>query len=142
MPQARTLQFTTDTGEALRQIQTHFDSPIASGVVTAGAEDGSSKRRITVQVVDRLKRPWQARWLVWVFLATSPTGAPSGSGNTVAFVSGDVLMTTVVNGMWLVMADADGRIVFDVTVAGVASRYVGTQPDAGIPVVSSAVVWA
>jgi hypothetical protein len=141
MAQARTLQFTTDPQEFAQQVRTHFDTPIATCVVTAGVE-AANVRRITVQVVDRLKRPWPARWLVWVFLTATAAGDPSGTGNTVAFISGAVQMTALIGGLWFVQADADGQIVFDVTIAGAASRFVGTQPDGGIPSVSAELVWA
>lgn len=125
MAQARTLQFGSDQA-VLQQVRTWFDTPIATCVVTAGAEDGSSKRRITVQVVDRLKRPWAGRWLVWIFLSTTAAGDPDGTGNTVAFVSGSVQEEIVVNGEWSILSDADGQVVFDVTVSGTAARFVGS----------------
>jgi len=124
-----------------QMVRTWFDTPIATCTMTAGAE-AANKRRITLQVVDRLKNPWPSRWLVWVFLTPTETGAPSGAGNTVAFIQGDVQITAVIGGMWLVQADVNGQIVLDVTIAGAATRYVGTQPDAGIPTISPAVVWA
>ncbi len=140
MPEARTLQDTRDLFRAYQTVRQWFDDPRASCRVTATAE-AANKRTFTVQVTDRLLKNWTGRWKVFLYLSTTAAGDPDGTGNTVAFTTGLVLNTTVINGAWDVLTDVNGVAVFDLTIAGAATRYVGTLPTGGRPLVSDSFTW-
>lgn len=140
-PDIRTLKQSGNTDAVLRALRTHFDSSIAHCKVTAATED-TNVRRITVQVRDRLLEPWEDRWLVTVYLTATTGGDPSATGNTVAFVAGTVFQTVTANAAYVVLSDENGRVVFDLTIAGAASRFVCTSVAGGRVRESIEFTWA
>jgi hypothetical protein len=125
--------------DLLALVRSHFDTPIALPSVSA-AEEKTDARTITLQVVDRLRKPWKGLWLVELYLATTATGEPGGT-QTVAFSTGNVTETIRPNQHWRVQTDTLGRIVFDVTITGAASRFV-IATVLGRYRASSQIIWA
>lgn len=132
--QSRTLQQATDRASFERMVRSNFDSPRAEVRISAGAEDGANTRRITLEVIDRLKAPWQGRWRVWVYLTAVQDGAPNAVGNTVALVAGTTALQAVTaNAVYHLLTGTDGKAVFDLTVpAGAQTRYVCAEVDGQI----------
>jgi len=124
--QPRTLAHETSEFEFRHFVRQHFDSPPASCGVVANAEgtSGANVRRFTLQVKDRLRKDWDRRWLVTFYLAATSGGDPSAAGNTVAIVTGVTSRVVLANAWYEVLTDASGLVVFDVTIAGAASRFV------------------
>ena len=128
---ARTIQQTADRGSFERMVRSHFDSPRAEVRISAGAEDGANTRRITLEVIDRLKAPWKGRWRVFVYLAGAIDGAPDATGNTVALVAGTTALQTVLaNAVYHLLTGTNGQAQFDLTVpAGAQTRAVCADVD-------------
>ncbi len=130
--ETRTLRTSIPLEELQRLLAAHFDSSIARVRVTAGAEGavGADIVRFTLQVVDRPGKEWgpaAGRWLLFVYLSATPHGAPSATGNTVAWSTGTVLETVLPNGAYRVITNSQGVAVMDVTIAGAATRYPHTH---------------
>lgn len=130
---------------ALAEIGTQVE-PSPTCVITPGAEGAhaANTRRIAIQVTDQLGQKWPlgpGRWKVWVFIAASADGAPSGSGNTVSFNAGTVLSTVIPSGEYEVLATTGGLIEMDVALAGVGTRHIYAHPIRYV-VGSGAVAWA
>ena len=138
MAKSRTLGINPLTFDG--EVRSHFDEDIASLRVTAGSE-AANARTLTLQVIDRVKREWKDRFLIEVWLQATATGAPSATGNTVAWVTGTVTETVLPNAHWRVITTVDGLASLDVTIAGAATRYVGFVIGS-IVQVSSAITWA
>jgi hypothetical protein len=102
----------------------NFDRPISLTRVTAAAE-AANVRRVTVQVIDRngISRSGRHSLLLWI---TDTAGGMPVTTQTVALVSGDAIMTIDVDGTYEIITDSDGKVVFDVTIAGAATRYIET----------------
>ncbi len=128
MAEARTLRAGISQREFQRQATLQFDAPIAR-VRSAAGPESANVVRFTLQVVDRLGKPWgpvEGRWLIEVYLSPTQHGAPSAAGNTVAWITGTVYDTVLANAAYRVLADANGKAELDVTVAGAATRFVHT----------------
>lgn len=138
MAKSRTLSMNMATFES--DVRSHFDEDVASLRVTFGTET-ANKRTITLQVIDRVKVPWAARFLVEVWIQATLGGDPSATGNTVAWVSGNVTETILPMGHWRIITDANGLASFDLTIAGAATRYIGSAVR-GIVKVSDSITWA
>lgn len=124
----------------LVQLRAQFNTPLAVCKVSAGVE-ATNVRRITIQVVDRLKRDAGGRWVITVWLAATSGGAPSATGNTVAAVSGTTILSTITaNAAYRLITDANGQAQIDVTISGAASRYVGSIVEGKVRE-SEAVTW-
>lgn len=121
--EVRTLEHAATGVLPAQQVRTHFDTPIAIVGVSAAAESANA-RVITLQVRDRLMRPWLRRWRVRVRIATTAGGDASGTGNTVAFTTGTVVETIKINGEYEVLSSAGGVVAFSLTIAGAATRFV------------------
>lgn len=100
-----------------------FDTQHVTARIEAGDEDGSSVRRFTVQVVDRLTNPVRDRFPVRFTVGTADTGAPAGT-QTVSVVTGATVQTVAANQCIDLMTDAAGLAEVDVTVTGAGTRYV------------------
>lgn len=124
--QPRTLAHAGSAFEFEHRVREHFDSPVASCSVTADAEGATAAntRRFTLRVKDRVRENWHRRWLVSFYLSPTASGAPDATGNTVALVTGTLSRTVLANGWYEVLTDATGLVVFDVTIAGAAARFV------------------
>lgn len=110
----------------LAQVRAQFHTPLAVCRVSAGAE-ATNIRRVTIQVMDRLKRDVPGRWVILVYLSPTSGGAPSSTGNTVAAVTGTtVLQTVTANAAYRLLTDENGQAQIDVTISGAASRFVST----------------
>jgi len=118
----RTIAPTATPAMFQQQVASLFDRPRAEARITAGAE-AANVRRFTIQVVDRMGKEWGRRWLVQFWTTDTASGAPSGS-HTLAFVAGTAIQTIAANQHYLAETDANGKIVVDLTVAGVSSRWV------------------
>lgn len=140
-PDIRVLKQSGNTDSVIRALRTHFDSPLAHCKVTAAAEN-TDARRITLQVRDRIQEHWEERWLVTFYLTATTGGDPSATGNTVAFVAGTVFQTVTANAAYVVLSDENGRVVFDLTIAGAASRFVCTSVAGGRIKESIEFTWA
>lgn len=111
----------------LSRVREWFDTPVAGVGITADTEgtNGANTRRISLQVKDRLRKDWPGRWIVLVWVSATDGGDPSATGNTVAVVSGTYTVQTVTaNALYLLLTDSAGLAKLDLTIAGVASRYV------------------
>ncbi|MCW5776394.1 MAG: hypothetical protein KIS87_08160 [Phycisphaeraceae bacterium] len=110
---------------AFQELAGLLDDPIASMAVTAGAEGehGTNVRRFTAQAKDRLREDWAERFLVVVWLAGTAFGVPDAA-DAVAFQAGTVVLELVADAAWLVLTDSAGRLVFDATIVGAATRHV------------------
>jgi hypothetical protein len=108
----------TSDAEASDMIRTHID------VEDRGATQDSASRR----VLD-----------VWV--GTADMGLPSATGNTVTFNKGTILETVTANAHYRVLSDSGGEIEIDLTVSGVATRYVMASL-ANAPVISKLCTFA
>jgi hypothetical protein len=93
------------------------------GVQTTAAAEAANVRAVTLQVVDLKREPVKAVVPVIVWLSTTDGGPPSGA-QTVAVATGTTLATYLANQCYLIMSDASGKIVLNVTVTGSATRYV------------------
>lgn len=120
--EVRTLSHSSNQTDLLALVRSQFDTPIGLTIASAGAE-AANVRSITVQVVDRIFKPWNGLWLVELYLSTTATGAPGGT-QTVSFTAGNVLETIRPTQHWRVCTDTLGKLVLDVTIVGAASRYV------------------
>lgn len=120
--EVRTLPHSSNQTDLLALVRSQFDTPIALTTASAGAE-AADARSVTVQVVDRLFKPWKGLWLVELYLSTTATGAPGGT-QTVSFTAGNVLETIRPNQHWRVCTNTLGVLSLDVTIVGAASRYV------------------
>lgn len=138
--EARSLQYGASPSEFKDSLRSLFDTPLATLAVTAGAE-AANVRRFSLQTIDRLARPWDGRWLVELWVQATATGDPSATGNTVAWVSGTVLETILPHSHFRILTDEDGRASFDLTIAGAATRYIGSVVRGRIKV-SDGVTWA
>lgn len=140
---ARTLLAGQSAAELAAKLPQFFDKPVARMSFSVGPEGtpGANQRRFTGQVKDRLRRDWAGRRMVLIYLTATADGDASAAGNTVAFLVGTVIETLLINGAWRVLTSAAGQVVFDVTVAGVATRYAYGMV-LGIPDPSDAVTWA
>lgn len=118
---------TLQHGAALtQQIRQQFSTPLALCRVTAAAES-ADKRRISIQVIDRLKRDATGRWVVLVWLAATSGADPDDTGNTVAIVTGTgTLQEITANAAYLLITDSTGLAQIDLTISGAASRFVNT----------------
>lgn len=109
-----------------RSMRAFLDRNRAEVRVTANAEgtSGANVRRFTAQVIDRAQRPiTKSLWCVRLFVGTSAYGAPGGT-QTYALVTGTALTTITANQVYDVLTDEYGKVVFDLTVTGAATRYV------------------
>lgn len=138
MAKSRTLSMNMATFES--DVRSHFDEDVASVRFTAGSE-AANKRTVTMQVIDRVKVPWASRFLVEVWIQATLGGDPSATGNTVAWVSGNVTETVLPMGHWRIITDANGAASFDLTIAGAATRYFGSAVR-GIVKVSDSFAWS
>ena len=105
-----------------------------------GAENGSSVRRFTIQVVNRLNIACHGLFPVRVTVGTSATGGPSGT-QTVTTITGTQIATVAANQCADVMTATDGTIVIDVEVTGAGTRHV-TVSVGSQTVSTGAVTWA
>lgn len=96
-----------------------IDRPLVGVTFTIGAE-ASDTRTFTIQARDRRNQPRRRRVLVLLWLTTPPS--PGVTAATVAWQTGEVIREFDTGGPWLVLSDAAGTIVADVTVSGSASR--------------------
>ena len=122
MADAQTLTISDDPLSAMQGVRSQFNRARAEVKVTAAAE-ATNARRITLQVIDRLKKTFPGRWLIDVFVTGSSGGNPSATGNTVSWVTGFPLTVTA-NAWYRVITDSTGLAVFDLTISGAATRYV------------------
>lgn len=130
MAQCRSITQTRDVQAFAQQVRSHIDNARAELTVSAGDEDGSSVRAFTLQVVDRLKKPWAGRWRFWVYVAAASGGDPSAAGNTVVWTTGAVLQAVTANALYHAVTDDQGRAAFTLTPgAGAATRYLMADID-------------
>lgn len=130
MAKARTLSHGDDQ-TTIRRVREWFDVARGQVRVEAGAE-AANARAITIQVTDRLGRDWDNRaWLLKVYLTTTDGGAPSATGNTVAWTTGTVVSTDLANAIYEVITDSDGLAAFSLTIVGAATRYVMVEVGSG-----------
>ncbi len=110
--------------------------------ISAGAEDGGSKRTISVQVKDLAGNNLAGRKLIRIWItAAADYGAPNAAGNTVAVETGTEIQEVLADAHILLETDATGLAEIGLTVAGAATRYI--MGDIGISQVSTgAVAWA
>lgn len=109
-----------------RTVRAFFDRNRAEVRVTANAEgtNGANVRRFTVQVIDRTgESVTKSLWCLRLFIGTTARGAPGGT-QTYALVTGTALTTITANQVYDVLTDEYGKVVFDLTVTGAATRYV------------------
>lgn len=99
--------------------------------ITAGAEN-ADVRRITIQACDAANNDLAERLLIRLWVATSDFGAPNATGNTYALVTGTAYATETANAAYKVISDANGKVEFDLTIAGAATRYVMAEIDGWI----------
>lgn len=138
--QSRSLQYPTGQWEDFaRKLLTLFDRPVAEASVSAAAQAGPT-RRVTIQVRDRIRKAWAGRWRVHVYVTAAPDADPGGT-QTVALVSGSALETFVPNVRWMFLTDTDGKVVLDLTLAGVGMRFVYADV-VGKPAGSDALSWS
>lgn len=130
MAKARTLAH-GDDGTTLKRVREWFDIARAQVRVEATAE-AANVRTVSIQVTDRLGRDWENRaWLLKVYLTTTESGAPSDTGNTVAWGTGTVVSTDLANAIYEVVTDSDGLATFSLTIVGAATRYVMVEVGSG-----------
>jgi len=72
---------------------------------------------------------------------SATSGGDALGGHTITFSLGTVVQTILIGGEWEVESDASGLIVFEVTIAGAATRYIHADV-LGKDRASDAVVWA
>ena len=119
----RTLQDVVNVLQALRTLRAFFDTPLVECTVEASAEV-ADVRRITFQVVDRLKKPWAARWAVFFWIASTENGEPDSSGNTLSLVAGtQEIKALTANSAYIIETDGDGRAQIDLEVTGAGTRF-------------------
>ena len=134
---ARTVQAVTaaqgpaQLGQHLVSMAGMFDDPIAAVRVSVGpilTGPPQAERDITLQVVDRLGKPYagrsftdkrgrrSGRWLVWMYLAETEFGAPVGafSGPTVTGGVGRIIDQGGSGLLHLVCTDPTGKAVLRV----------------------------
>ena len=124
-------------------------------VAVSFGTEAADARAVTLQVVDRDGHPWAGRFLLMFYLTTTSTGNPLATGNTVAFTTGTVMSHThdhggtvaagaappLLNGAYQVFSDENGKVVFTLTIAGAATRYVRACV-LGKADISAPAVWA
>jgi len=97
--------------------------------------------RITIQTRNRRGDVLRGSWRVEFYTSTSPEGPPVSLGHTLSVLNGQVTETIVGAAHYRCLTDSDGQIVFDLTIAGPATRYVIAKID-GHSEASEAIAWA
>jgi hypothetical protein len=128
-------------GQAFTRMADLFDEHRAAAQITAGAEDGGNTRRFTIQVVDRLREPWKARWRVLVKIGTAADGDPAGT-QTVSVATGTLLQTIAADQLLMVLSTPNGLIEVDVTIAGAETRYLAAEVVGKFDTETGAITWA
>lgn len=118
-----TLQHGSATFE--QQVRAQFSTPLALCKVSAGDETANI-RRITLQVIDRIKKDVPGRWIIAVYLSGAAGGDPSATGNTVSIVTGTLWRQVTANAAYELVTDDTGQASIDVEVSGAGSRFVST----------------
>lgn len=114
-----------------------FMSPVGiAGVetrcgVTAAAEV-ANVRAVTVQARDAAGTAIAGRFLIHVWISLTDYGIQDAAGNTVAMTTGTIEETRTANSDYTVISDVNGKIVFDLTIAGAADRYIMAEIDGHI----------
>lgn len=93
-------------------------------LVTADAEGttAANTRRFTMQVANRKRSACRGLYLLMTVWGTTEAGGPGG-GQTVSVVTGSLAASLVANQTLVVMTDANGKAVVDVSIAGAATLY-------------------
>lgn len=104
---------------------------IPSLSITAGAE-ASDIRAVTVQAKDAAEIDLAQRLLIRVWIAGSEGGAPDATGNTATVTTGTAIESKTANADYHLISDTNGKIVFNLEIAGAASRYVMAEVDGRI----------
>ncbi len=141
MGRSRSIKTCTDWQQLNRALQEIGDDPTGVVTVEAGAEV-ANVRELTLQVRDRLGKPWPGRWLVWFFLSPTENGDPSASGNSVAVTTGTIFQAVIADAAYQVLTDEDGKIVVELDVSGTGTRWVHTMADRGRLDANGPFVWA
>jgi hypothetical protein len=107
--------------------------------ITGSSISGTSKRW-TIQA------SYADYWLIYVRVSDTQYGAPSATGNTVAFTTGTVWQTITADAAYEVLSDANGTVVLTVDVASATTRYVsaaarGPLLDVSMSYSSGSVTW-
>ena len=113
---------------------------IPGATITAAAE-AADVRAITVQVTDAAGVANANRFLARVWIAATAYAVPDATGNTVAVTTGTIIETKTAHADYVVLTDAAGKVVFNLTVAGAATRYVMVEID-GRVYASAAITFA
>ncbi len=92
-------------------------------VITAGTE-AANVRTITVQCVDRRGQAKAGRFVLLAIIETASYGGPAGAQTVGTPSVGTILHTLTANQSLVLVTGADGRVVFDLTVVGAATRYI------------------
>lgn len=108
--------------------------------VTAGAE-ANDKRTVTVQARDAADNALAGRFLIHFWIAAADYGAPDATGNTVSVTTGTTCQTLTANANYAVVSDANGKILFDLTISGAATRFVLAEIDGRVHS-SGALAWS
>ncbi len=111
-------------------------------LITFGAE-AADVIAITIQARDAANNNLAANVLVNLWIATAAMGAPSATGNTYALTTGTSVFafTGQTNAHYSVLSASSGAVVFNLTVAGAATRYVMAELDGRI-YSSGVITWA
>jgi len=135
----RSLSTDGDLRDILRRMSVLFDHPPATVTIEAAIEDADA-RDITLRVRDRLLVPWQRRFALLAWIADAEDGPPGGT-QTVAWITGDVLLEIAADQAWLLLTDAAGEAEARITIAGTASRWLNALPLYS-PAQSEEIAWA
>lgn len=124
-----------------RDVAAIIDEPLFHPAVTFDAEGATAANthRVTIQVRNRRSTALKSQFLVYFFIAATAGGNPQNA-QAVGFVAGTIIQTITANQDFLVMTDANGQIVVDITIVGAATRYIRGCVLAEIET-SDAIVW-
>jgi hypothetical protein len=120
-----------DGGVSVAKAAAAVQDLMPNALVTAAAEV-ANVRAITIQTRDAANNALAAHEKVRVWIATADYGAPDATNNTFGLTTGTQLRELTANADYEVISDAGGMVVFDLTVAATASRYVLAEIDGRI----------
>ncbi len=119
---------------ALTKVAGFIDDPIAD-VRFSPEDDDSSPRSVTIQVRDRLNKPWAGRWVLFLSFSTTQWG--SDATQTVA-ISGAASVTEIAsNAAYIVVTESDGSCLAEI--GGISAEYYITASVIGRAQLSPAV---
>lgn len=143
LPQRVEAETPKELGRFAALVARYFDEAQARPKFTAGEEDDPDPddRVITLQVLDRLGRPWQRRWAVLIWISETAGGPPMATQTVAGFGGGTVLDEILTDATYLILTEADGSAEFTVNATGAETRFFNGIV-LGQAATSPPVVWA